>query len=215
MPKTVSAHTDDRIVDSYPFSCMRGAAGLQRTAKALRAAAVEGVALYLGVATPDHVQACHAAGLYVLGVTLAGRYDGDLAVAQAHRLGLTAGAPGGSGGTSLFLDVEGKTAYETAPDALTASIKGWALKVAAAGYLPGLYLGAPQPLTSEELYALPVHPYWKGQGSARDRNGHLVEPACGWCMHQAYPSVMRGGVLTDGNQVQQDFKGRVPAVCAA
>lgn len=206
--KTIEAKTDDRIIDSLPFSEMRGLPSLTRAAQALRSDGVDGVALYLGVASPEHVTACHAAGLYVLGVTLAGRYDGALAASQAHALGL-------SQGTCVFLDVEGKTAYETPAAAMIAQIKAWAQHVAAAGFTPGLYLGAPQPLTSQEAYELPVQRYWQGQGSMRDRTGALVEPRCGWCMRQAYPSRVRGGILVDGNQVQKDFFGRLPMVCAA
>ena len=72
----------------------------------------------------------------------------------------------------------------------------------------------PQPLTSEELYALKgITRYWKGQGSQRDRNNSLAEPkGCGWCMTQMWPSYIRYGVLVDANMVGQDYKGRTPTM---
>lgn len=188
-----------RIVDSLPFS----EGGTAALAAALKASGVEGVALYLGVAKPSLALACTAAGLGVIGVTLGDAFDGAATVTQAKAML----APG----TSVFLDVEGPTAMAMASGDLIAKINAWADPVLAAGFLAGIYVGVPQPLTSAELYGLRVVRYWHGQGSVRDRNNALAEPSCGWCMQQAWPSVTRGGVLVDCNQVGADFKTRVPS----
>lgn len=190
-----------RLIDSLPFSQSDG-----RQAAALKADDVDGVALYLGVASAACVTACLAAGLGVVGVTLAAHYDGAAAVAAAKASGM---APG----TTLLLDVEGMPAYNTPPDQLIAKINAWADAVAAAGYMPGIYLGSPQPLTSDELTHLRVVRYWRAPARVVDRFGKLAEPASGWCMFQAWPSLMwrKSGVFVDVDFVYEDFRGRVPS----
>jgi hypothetical protein len=192
-----------RIIDSWPLSH----GGTPAQVAGLKKAGVDGVALYLGVASKVLVDACLAAGLLVMGVTLAARYDGKAAVRQAKAWGLPAGV-------TLFLDLEGKAAHETPPGEMIAKINTWANDVAAAGYVPGLYVGVPQPLTSSEIYQLRVYRYWQGQGSTRDRNNALAEPSCGWCMTQMWPSQTAAGVLLDWNMVGQDYKTRVPTAAS-
>lgn len=193
-----------RVVDSLPFSMGGSEAG----ARALKAHGVDAVALYLGAASPALAGSCLASGLGVFGVTFGGHYDGPAAVAQAKALGLPSG-------TSVFLDVEGDTAMGLADGELIGKINGWADAVAGAAYLPGLYVGVPQPLTSAALYGTRVVRYWRGQGSIRDRSGALAEPTCGWCMTQMWPSQTCGGILVDWNIVGQDYHGRVPSAAWA
>ena len=191
-----------RVVDSLPFSRGGDAAGAAR----LKAAGVEAVALYIGAAGPQRVADCLAAGLGVFAVTFgsrSARQDPASAIATAKAWGLSAG-------TSIFLDVEG--AGTMSDPTLLGDINAWGDAVAAAGYLPGIYVAPPQPMTSDELYHLRVVRYWKGGGSIRDRNGQLAEPTgCGWCMTQMWPSQMCAGYLVDWNIVGEDFKGRLPA----
>ncbi len=140
-------------------------------------------------------------------MTLAGEYtDGpNDELAQLAALGLPPG-------TTVFLDLEGLKAFKTDPAVLIEKINAWADAVAKAGFVPGLYVGVPQPLTSQELYALRVQRYWRGQGSVRDRFNALAEPSgCGWCMTQMYPSITRGNTWVDCNMVGQDYRGRVPS----
>lgn len=184
-----------KIIDSLPFS--RG--GTTLGAKAMAAEGVQGVALYLGAATHVQVSAAHAAGLGVIGVTFGGAYNGAAAVAQAKALGMPDGWP-------IFLDLEGPAAFATPVDKLTAQVVAWVGPVVAAKFLPCLYVGVPQPFTSDELWKLPVRRYWKGQGLARDRFGNGVEPNhAGWCLTQMWPSQMCGGVLVDHNMHGHDY----------
>lgn len=211
-----------RIVDSLPFS--RG--GTDLLARALHLAEVDGVALYLGAATPVQCHAAVAAGLGVFGVTFGGAYDGAVSVRQAKVLGLPPGTP-------IFLDLEAEVvgpahaamAVEHAPlrgmhramilralhvnasiDDLKKKVVDWTVPVSAAGFMPCLYVGVPQPFTSSELWHLPVVRYWKGQGLARDRFGNAVEPDhCGWSLTQEWPSQMCGGVLVDHNMAGHDY----------
>lgn len=193
--KLIDAPVGAKLVDSLPFS--RGGTGL--AARAMAAAGAQGVALYLGAASPVQVDACLAAGLGMIGVTFGGAYNGAAAVAQAKALGMPSGWP-------IFLDLEGPAAYATPIPDLTKSVVDWVAQVKAAGYLPCLYVGVPQPFTSSELWKLPVVRYWKGQGLARDRFGACVEPDhAGWTLTQMWPSVLCGGVLVDYNMVGHDF----------
>lgn len=222
--KPVDAPVGAKIVDSLPFS--RGGTGL--TARAMAAAGVNGVALYLGAAGPVQVAACLEAGLGMIGVTFGGAYNGAAAVAQAKALGLPTMQPDGRA-TPIALDLEGEVVGQAhaavsyprsqhrsmiplalhvnaTVDELIQKIVAWASPVKAAGYMPILYVGVPQPFTSSELWKLPVVRYWKGQGLARDRFGNGVEPDhAGWTLTQAWPSVLCGGVLVDFNQVSHDY----------
>ena len=198
--RLAQAHVGAVVCDSLPFS----QGGTLGQAQALAADGVHAVAGYLGAMTRERLGFLHAAGLAFTPVTFGGEYeDGPLdEVAQLKALGVPMG-------TTVWLDMEGLKAFNTVPAKLIGEIREWASGIAAAGFDPKLYVGVPQPLTSEELYALPVRGYWKGQGSVRDRNHQLAEPqGCGWMMTQMWPSVQRGRVLVDCNMVGQDFKRR-------
>lgn len=177
-------------------------------ARALREAGVHGVAGYLGSITAARVAVILAAGMAYLPVTFAGEYsDGpNDEIGQLRMLNVPPG-------TSVFLDLEGMKAFREKPEELIAKINAWADGITAAGYVPCLYIGVPQPLTSAELYALRVRGYWRGQGSIRDRSNALAEPTgCGFMITQMYPSRNLGEPATwvDCNMIGQDYKGRVP-----
>ncbi len=197
--KVISAPVGRLVLDSYPFSISGGLA----TAQNFASMGAKGVALYLGAATAKTLQDVLGAGMGAFGVTLAGHYDGQAGVKQAQAMGFPKGA-------SMFLDLEGLTAYHTDPLVLISMIQAWSLAMVTAGYKAGLYVGSPQPLTSEELWKLTnITMYWRGQGRIVDRLGNLAEPTkCGWCLTQSYPSALVGGVLTDSNLVGQDYLGR-------
>lgn len=201
---SISLPVGSLVCDSLPFS-MGGTAG---NASALKAAGYVALAGYLGAMNKARLGALHGAGLGYIPVTFGGEYeDGPLdELAQLKALGVCAG-------TTVFLDMEGLKAFKADVPNLLVQLRAWATAIVGAGYVAGLYMGVPQPLTSAEAMALPFTRYWKGQGSLRDRSNALVEPACGFCMTQMYPSITRGGVLIDANIVGQDFRGRVPTAC--
>ncbi len=200
--KFASAWVGARVVDSLPFS----QSGTAVQAALLEAAGANAVAGYLGVMTKERLEAVLGSGMAYLPVTLAGEYNDGAAdeIAQLKNLGIPASV-------TVFLDMEGMAAFHTDPKVLIAKVNAWSEDILGAGYVPGLYVGVPQPLTSMELWKLKSQRYWRGQGSIRDRYDALAEPAgCGWCMTQVYPSVTLGTVLVDCNMVGQDYKGRVP-----
>lgn len=202
MSRAVLAAVGARVVDSLPFS----RTGTPDAARALRSNGVEVVAGYLGVITPAVLAAVWGAGLSFMPVTLAGATDASATLAACAALGLPLG-------TTVWFDLEGKAAFAEGETSIP-KLVAWANAVSAAGFQPGLYVGVPQPLTSDELYALPFVRYWRGQGSIRDRHDALAEPRCGWCMVQAYPQHLRSGVLVDDDMVQADYLGRLPMVAA-
>jgi hypothetical protein len=194
------AHVGARGVDSLPFS----QGGTAAQALALKAVGVDFFVGYLGAINAARLGYLLDAGIAFMAVTFGGRFDGDAAVAQCHALNLPAGV-------TVWLDVEGQGAFNTPVGELANKINAWADKVAAAGYIPGLYVGVPQPLSSAQLWALHVQRYWRGQGSIRDHANQLAEPTGGWCMTQMWPSAQCGGTLVDFNIVGADYRGRVPA----
>lgn len=206
--KVEAAFVGARVVDSLPFS----QGGTAAQACALKASGVDGLVGYLGAMSPPRLAAVLGAGLSYMPVTFAGEYK-DLAadeIAQLTALSIPAGA-------TVWLDLEGLEAYHTDPNKLIALINGWGSAIAGAGWMPGLYVGAPQPLTSAELYSLQVVRYWWGLGRCVDRYGQLAEPTCGWCMKQQFHGEPNGmmwkdtGVFVDTNGVEKDYRGRAPA----
>jgi hypothetical protein len=204
--KIQNAAVGARCADSLPFS----QGGTAAQAAALRARGVDAFVGYLGVINATRVGYILATGMAFMPVTLAGEYEDGPAdeVGQLAALGIPAGC-------TVWLDLEGLRAFHTDPATLIGKINAWADGIAAAGYLPGLYVGSPQPLTSAELYALHVQRYWRGQGRIVDRSNALAEPwGSGWTMTQIFPSVTWGGTLIDVSIVGQDYLGRVPTWAA-
>lgn len=204
--KAVPAEVGARGADSLPFS----QGGTLSMAQGLRVAGYDFFVGYLGSVTPARLAVILTAGMAFMPVTYGGEYEdgADDELAQLRALNIPAGV-------SVWLDMEGLSAFHADPPTLIGKVNAWADKVAAAGWMPCLYVGVPQPLTSVELYNLHVKRYWRGQGSVRDRFNALAEPSCGWCMTQMFPSITRGSVLIDANIVGQDYKARVPMMVAA
>jgi hypothetical protein len=202
-----TAFVGARAVDSLPFSM----GGTAAQARALKASGVDCMIGYLGSMNAARLAAVLDAGLAFMPVTLAGEYEdgGADEVAQLRALGIPAGA-------TVWLDLEGLKAWKTSPPELIAKINAWADAIIAGGWMPGLYVGAPQPLTSRELYQLRVQRYWWGLGKPIDRMMALVYPDCGWCMIQQWHGQPKGmvwkntGVLVDTNGIQMDHRNRLP-----
>ncbi len=188
-----------RGIDSEPFSHSCDPAHC----RALKGSGIDFVVLYLSAVTSGMLQNILSAGLAFMPVTYANRFDGAAAVKQCEVLGLPRGV-------TVWLDLEGKNVWTMNPQELISKINGWADAVRAAGFEAGLYIGSPQPLTGEELFALHVTRYWKAPSNVIDRNGKLTQPSCGFCMYQLWDSRNWAGVWSDLNFVQKDIQGRLP-----
>lgn len=167
---------------------------------------------YLGSVDAAELQAILDAGLAFMPVTFCrgagwapsaalGTQDGKQAATRLGALGIPKG-------TTVWLDVEGPGG--TFHDVID-FINAWAHEVRAAGFDPGLYVGAGAMLTSGELYGLAVDRYWHSCSRVVDRDGKEVAPACGWTMIQVVPgNVTVAGVEVDIDFIQQDYRGRLP-----
>lgn len=108
-------------------------------------------------------------------------------------------------GTHTFLDLEGMSG--TAADTI-AFAEAWGAVVEAAGYIPGVYVGAGITLTGAQLYALNnIHAYWHSCSEVPE-----VE-TCGYLMYQLFPpdQIIKVGTTTlevDIDMVQGDRLGR-------
>jgi hypothetical protein len=206
--KVEQAFVGARVVDSLPFSM----GGTRSQAKALKESGVDGLVGYLGHMNAARLGYILDAGLAFMPVTVANEHFDGAAdeLAQLKTLGIPRGA-------TVWLDVEGHKAYNTPAPVLIAGINAWAKPVEAVSYVPGIYVGAPQPLTGEELFGLAVKRYWLGIGRCVDRFGKDAYPKAGWCMRQDWHNQGNGmlwkgtGVLVDTNAVQCDHFGRLPS----
>lgn len=223
------AFSGARGVDSLPFSM----GGTQRQAVTLATTGMEFFVGYLGAMNPTRLALVLNTGMAFMPVTFAGEYlDGAKdEIAQLKALAIPAGC-------TVWLDLEGIGAWNTPAAQLIALIEAWAKDIVAAGYVAGLYVGAPQPLTGKQLYALKgITRYWLGIGRCVGKDGLDAYPDCGWCMRQEWhdnPDLaqykMNGGMLwpptshrtaslafpmaertfVDVNGIQRDHRGRVP-----
>lgn len=210
--KTQIAFPGARVVDSLPFS----QGGTAAQALALAKSGIEGVVGYLGAMSTERLGYVLAAGLAFMPVTKAGEYKDGAAdeVSQLRALGIPRGA-------TVWLDLEGIDAWGMGKDPvqrreLIRLINTWAYDIKTGGWMPGLYVGAPQPLSGEELFGLGVLRYWLGQGRCIDTNRKDAYPTSGWCMRQDWHGQANGvmwkdtGVFVDTNSVQCDHQRRLP-----
>lgn len=170
-------------------------------ALALRAADIDGVIRYLGSITRDELDGILAAELRVSFVTFADAFDGEAAVAQLRALDVPAFA---TPRVTVWLDLESDT---NAPAIVIAKVNAWAAAIRTAGYDPGLYLGANQPLTSDQVGELDVDRYWQSVSYVMCPTLH--GSPIGFCMVQLDPpNQMLAGVEIDYDVAQHDYRGR-------
>ena len=122
---------------------------------------------------------------------------GYYAAANAQAIGLPRGM-------ILWLDLEG-VASGTSAATTTAYCEAWADQVSAAGYVPGIYIGANCGLNASAIEALPFDYYWQS-GSSVPALGQT-----GYCMVQSISSsYVVAGIAYDLDVVQADLDGKTP-----
>lgn len=112
--------------------------------------------------------------------------SGALGTTYGANAAAFAGQAGIPAGVNVWLDLEGVAPGAAAADVI-AYCESWYQGVAAAGYVPGIYVGWDPGLTAQQLDSLPFQHYW----GAYDVNADQ-EPACGWCLKQSPAS---GGIV--------------------
>jgi hypothetical protein len=111
-------------------------------------------------------------------------------------------------GVNLWLDFEGVASFATAADAI-AYCNAWAEEVSSGGYVPGLYVGANQPLTGDELYwRLRVQHYWRSASDVPDISYR------GYQMKQALMPSPVDGIGVDRDVIVADAFGGLPVFLA-
>jgi len=122
---------------------------------------------------------------------------GSYAAQNAQEIGLPPGM-------ILWVDLEG-IASGTSPSTTTAYCQAWADQVSAAGYVPGVYIGANTGLNASQIEALPFDYYWQSGSSVPALN------QTGYCMVQSISSsYVVAGVAYDLDVVQTDLDGKTP-----
>lgn len=97
----------------------------------------------------------------------------NFAVNAAKSAGYEMGAP-------IVLDFESVSVDQSSA---MAWCRAWCEVVANAGFVPAIYVGVPQPLSPDDLYALPFQHYWKSCSAdtveVSTRGYQIVQRACG------------------------------------
>jgi Domain of unknown function (DUF1906) len=122
---------------------------------------------------------------------------GTNAAAFARQIGVPAGV-------NVWLDLE-SVANGTAASDVIGYCNTWYDRVAAAGYVPGVYVGYEPGLTGQQLYSkLKFQQYWAAY------NVDVSIPNRGWCLKQSVGKGTVGGITTesyDDDTAVTDQKG--------
>lgn len=172
----------------------------------LVAAGFDGVILDTYSAQASDVQDALQAGLGVLfvqGYDPAAWADPALAVSRAHQAVAFAQSAGYPQGATLWLDFE---SCATSSTEAAAWINTWSATVRPSGYFPGIYVGAPEPLTGLQLDGLltgMLH-YWESESTVPmvARRGYQIV--------QEQGNVRFHAILIDIDRIQMDDLGGLP-----
>jgi len=174
---------------------------------ALQKVGISFVVRYVESLTSNEIISILSAGLALMPVAYSkaggwmpsatiGTQDGNNMVSDLKKLNIPKGV-------TTWCDLEGMGG--TAADTI-AYAEAWGACVEAAGYIPGVYVGAGITIDSAQLYALNnIHAYWHSCSTVPD-----VE-SCGYMMIQLNPPDQEiCGVEVDFNVIQKDHNGRYP-----
>lgn len=106
---------------------------------------------------------------------------------------------------SVHVTIDNEATHGEVVDVM-AYMNGFAGALVSGGYGAMLYVGRPEVLDEQELFALKPNRYWRSISK-------VPEPVCGWCMMQLTP----GDQIIHGHQVdvdisQADYFGRLPVL---
>jgi hypothetical protein len=102
---------------------------------------------------------------------------------------------------------------------LKAKINAWGKGLSNHAFLPTIYFGGLELLTSEEMTSLAVYRYHEGAANLLDRFGKFACPARGYAVMQGRPCNVKidgcGETLFDWDFHRQDYHGDVFSVLVA
>ncbi len=122
-----------------------------------------------------------------------GQQAGAQAVANAQLLGFPPDV-------NIWCDLEGVINGAAAQDVME-HCNAWFAAVNAAGYIPGLYVGADAILNAQQLYSLTFQHYWRSQSNVPD------VPVRGYQLLQLFPAITANGIGIDVDIAQTDNQG--------
>lgn len=122
-----------------------------------------------------------------------GQQDGQEAVLIAQTIGFPAGV-------NVWCDLEGVNPAAQQQDVI-AYCRAWHGVVRAAGFLPGLYVGAGALLTGRQLFDLPFQHYWRSSSSVPDIRIR------GYQLVQFSPTIQLNGIPVDLDVALPDRRG--------
>lgn len=119
-----------------------------------------------------------------------GQEDGQAATANAQNVGFPEGV-------NVWCDLEGVSS-SAGTQAVIDYCKAWYDAVSAAGYIPGLYVGANPGLTGDQLDALPFQHFWRSPSNVPDVSNRSYQ------LYQLFPSVEVNGMPIDLDVTKND-----------
>jgi hypothetical protein len=122
-----------------------------------------------------------------------GQQYGQSAATNAQSVGFPAGV-------NVWCDLEGVNPA-AAPDDVIAYCEAWFQAVNAAGFFPGIYVGASAILTGQQLFDLSFKHYWRSQSRVPEI------PTRGYQLLQLYPAISINGIAVDIDITQNDNSG--------
>lgn len=159
-----------------------------------------------GVESPNDLSESEATGILNAGLALMpvqhvrkagwspnqalGQQDGQAAVANAQSIGFPEGV-------NVWCDLEGVGSSAGTQDVID-YCSAWYDAVSAAGYVPGLYVGANPSLTGDQLDALPFQHYWRSPSNVPDVTNRSYQ------LFQLFPSVDVNGIAIDLDVTNND-----------
>lgn len=122
-----------------------------------------------------------------------GQQDGQEAALISQTIAFPAGV-------NVWCDLEAVNAAAQ-PQDVVAYCRAWHEAVRAAGFSPGLYVGAGTLLTGQQLFDLPFQHYWRSSSRVPD------VPNRGYQMMQLSPSIQMNGIQVDLDVALPDNRG--------
>lgn len=174
------------------------------------------ILVYIPLLTADYVADIHGANLAIIPVTYGNRPGFIPSASDGQTKGtadvLKLQSVACPATVTVISDFE-----ETAPGATAqqaqAELNARGVIQKQAGFDPGVYVGAEQPMNGAQLDAVMQDRYMKGLSrltSPGIPQGFVIEPLAGWCIEQLSRTTVLAGINVDVSVIHYDWRGRLP-----